>query len=368
MFPFRRFRIRTWETGLLFRDGEFQGLLSSGTHLLFDPLRRVQVDIVSQRQPLLTHEKLDLIIRSGALEGRALVLDLQDHQRALVWVDDRFSHVLPPGQHALWTAIRKIHVEIQDVRTVRFQHEQLRTIVQSSQASGVLEICTVQRERAGVLFINGHCEDLLQPGEYAFWRGAADVRVVEVDLRESILDVGGQDIMTADKVTLRINAVVTWKAADPRRMLSQSEDARQAIYRDVQLVLRSVIGSRELDTFLTDRDGVSREIEEDVRRRAGDLGVEITAVGIRDVILPGEMKELMNRVTEARKGAEANLIARREETAAIRSQANTAKLLAESPTLMRLRELETLEKIAAAGKLNIILGDRGLTEQLTTML
>ena len=70
----------------------------------------------------------------------------------------------------------------------------------------------------------------------------------------------------------------------------------------------------------------------------------------------------MNKVTEARKAAEANLIVRREETAAMRSQANTAKLLADNPVLMRLRELEVLEKIAAAGKLNIILGEKGLAE------
>jgi regulator of protease activity HflC (stomatin/prohibitin superfamily) len=80
------------------------------------------------------------------------------------------------------------------------------------------------------------------------------------------------------------------------------------------------------------------------------------------------MKDLMNKVTEARKAAEANLIARREETAAIRSQANTAKLLAESPTLMRLRELEVLEKIASAGKLNVILGDKGLAEKVINLL
>lgn len=368
MFPFRRFRVRTWEMGLLFCDGEFQRLLPAGTHQLFDPRRRLQVDIASQRDPWLVHDKLDLIIRSGALAGHATVLDLQDHQRALVWVDNRFSHVLPPGQYAYWTGVRQVRVEVEDVRSVRFQHAQLRAIVQSPLASRVLETCTVQRDRAGVLFIDGRCTDVLLPGEYAFWKGAAEVRVVEVDLRESILDVGGQDIMTADKVTLRINAVVTWKVIDPRRMLSQTEDARQALYRDTQMVLRSVVGSRELDSFLTDRDGVSGELEAGVRRRAGELGVEITAVGIRDVILPGDMKELMNRVTEARKAAEANLIARREETAAIRSQANTAKLLAESPTLMRLRELETLEKIATAGKLNIILGDKGLAERLTNML
>ncbi len=105
-----------------------------------------------------------------------------------------------------------------------------------------------------------------------------------------------------------------------------------------------------------------------MRRRAGELGLEIASVGIRDVILPGDMKDLMNKVTEAKKAAEANLIARREETAAIRSQANTAKLLADNPTLMRLRELEVLEKIAGAGKLNVVVGEKGLTDRIVNLL
>ncbi len=125
-----------------------------------------------------------------------------------------------------------------------------------------------------------------------------------------------------------------------------SDGATQALYREAQLALRAVVGARELDTFLTEKDAVTSELEEAVRRRAGQLGLEIVSVGVRDIILPGEMKDLMNKVTEAKKAAEANLIVRREETAAMRSQANTAKLLADNPTLMRLRELEVLEKVA----------------------
>jgi hypothetical protein len=105
-----------------------------------------------------------------------------------------------------------------------------------------------------------------------------------------------------------------------------------------------------------------------VRRRAGELGLEIASIGIRDVILPGEKKDLMNKVTETKKAAEANLIFRREEMAAIRSQANTAKLLADSPVLMPLRELEVLEEIAANGKLNIVLGEKGLTDKVVNLL
>lgn len=91
-------------------------------------------------------------------------------------------------------------------------------------------------------------------------------------------------------------------------------------------------------------------------------------VGIRDIILPGDMRDLMNKVTEARKAAEANFIARREETAAMRSQANTAKVLENNPTLMRLRELEVLEKIAGHAKLNVVLGEKGLADRVVNLL
>ncbi len=80
MFSFKRFKIRGYEMGLLFRDGEFQGLVTSGVHWFFDPLKKVRVDVVSQREPWLVHKHLDLIVKSGALKGYAIVLDPQGHR------------------------------------------------------------------------------------------------------------------------------------------------------------------------------------------------------------------------------------------------------------------------------------------------
>src|SRR2546423_1600010 len=256
---FKLIKVREYEVGLYFRDGEFLGLLDAGRYWFFDPLRRVAVDVVSQRAPWLVHDKLDVIVKSGVLTDRATVLDLKDYERALVWIDGRFSHVLPPGLHA-------------------------------------------------------------------------------------------------------------YRIADARLSVSVVDDARQALYRETQLVLRALVGARELDGFLADKDGVVQELEQGLRRRVTALGLEVITVGIRDVILPGEMKDLLNKVTEAKKAAEANLIARREETAAMRSQANTAKLLQDNPTLMRLRELEVLEKVAASAKLSVVLGDKGLTERIVNVL
>lgn len=361
-------KIASYEMGLYFRNGEFKGLLGRGRHWFFDPLRKTRVSIVSQRDPWLVHDKLDVIVKSGALRDRAVVLDLKDHQRALVWIDGRFSHVLPPGLYAYWTGFRDVTVEIVDARRVRFTHKDLQVITRSPLAERVLEVLTVEQGHVGVLYVDGAYVETLPPGRHAFWKNVAKVTLVPVDLREAMHDVAGQEIMTADKVTLRLNAVVTYRVTDALKVVSTTDDAPQALYREAQLALRAVIGARELDSFLTAKDGVAAELEEILRGRAGALGFELIAVGIRDVILPGEMKTLLNRVTEAKKAAEANLIVRREETAAMRSQANTAKLLEENPTLMRLRELEILEKIAASSKLNVVLGEKGLAERVVNLL
>ena len=365
---FRKIRIRSYEVGLHFRDGEFVGLLHEGRHWQFDPLLKNRVIVVSQREPWLFHEKLDMIVKSGALTSRATVLDLKDHERALIWIDGRFEGILSPDLYVFWNGMRDVRVETIDTREVRFQHDQLQTIARAPEASRMLDICSVGRNCVGVLFVDGRYVDTLAPGLFAFWKDAAETKLVEVDLRETVADVSGQEIMTADKVTLRMNAVVTYRVTDARKAVTETSDVRQALYRETQLAVRAVVGARELDEFLSDKDAISQEIEQSLRQRANALGLEIASVGIRDVILPGDMKDLMNKVTEAKKAAEANLIARREETAAMRSQANTAKLLNDNPTLMRLRELEVLESIASTGKLNIVLGEKGLAERVVNLL
>ncbi len=368
MFFFKRIKIRSYEYGLYFRDGEFMGLLETGKHWLFDPLLKVRVDTVSTRAPWLVHDRLDVIVKSGVLQDRAVVLDLKDDQRGLVWIDGRFSQVLGPGLYAYWLGAREVRVEVVDARQVRFEHTDLKVIARTQSALRYLDACTVNRNCEGVLFIDGTYVETLQPGLYAFWMNAAESKMVEVDLRESMVDVSGQEIMTADKVTLRMNAIVTYRVTDARQAVATADDVRQAIYRETQLALRAVVGTRELDALLTEKDAVVQDLEQAVRGRAADLGLEIVSVGIRDVILPGNMKDLMNKVTEAKKAAEANLIARREETAAMRSQANTAKVLADNATLMRLRELEVLEKIAATGNLHIMVGEKGLTDRVLNLM
>ena len=364
----RRFKVRDHERGLLFRDRVFKAVLGPGRHWVWDPLFKVRVDVVSVRDAWLAHPDLDVIAKSGALGHEARIVDLADHQRAVVWVDGRVEAILKPGLFVLWTVFHDVRVEVFDAQAVRFEHPSLAVISQAKAAGSLLEAVTIEAGHAGLFFKDGRHEATLAPGAHAFWKGMAKARILDVDLREQVVDIAGQEIMTADKVTLRLNAVVTFKVADPLRAVTIVDDYRQALYREAQLALRGTIGTRELDALLSDKDAVARELDGIVRGRVAPFGIEVVSLGIRDVILPGEMKDLMNKVTEARKAAEAALITRREETAAMRSQANTAKILESSPTLMRLRELEVLEKVSEKANLTVVLGEKGLADRVVKLL
>jgi len=364
----KRILIRSYEKGLLFRDREFKRVLDAGAYWFVDPLNKIRVDVVSMRDPWLIHQDLDMLIKAGVLTEEAVVLDLKDNERALVWIDKRFNCVLGPGRYALWKTQREIRHEIVDARMVRFEHAEANLIRKAPGAAGLLSISFVEQGYVGVLFQDGKYTDTCQPGHYLFWKDVGKIKFYHVDLREAIADISGQEIMTADKVTLRINAVVTYRVKDAKASIMAAEDSRQALYREAQLALRAAIGTYALDDLLSDKEAVAEALELMLKGRAADLGLEIIDLGIRDVILPGEMKELMNKVIEARKAADANLITRREETAAMRSQANTARILENNPTLMRLRELDVLEKIAEKSKLNVVLGEKGLADRMVNFL
>jgi regulator of protease activity HflC (stomatin/prohibitin superfamily) len=174
--------------------------------------------------------------------------------------------------------------------------------------------------------------------------------------------------MTADKVSIRANLVVAYQVVDAEKSVTVVADAAQALYREAQLALRATVGTRMLDALLADKDAVARELLANLAARVAEFGVAVRSIGLRDLILPGEMKELFNRVIAAEKEAQANLIKRREETAAIRSQANTARLLAENPVLARMKELELLQEVLARTNATFVLGQGDLVAQFAALV
>lgn len=366
-----RVRIRKYERGLWFEHGDLKGVLAPGKHWLWSTLIKPRASVVERVSILRSkfeHELLEVITREPSLASELIVLDLASEQRALVWGDGRLLDILGPGRHAYWREPLAIEVETFDVNERRFVHEKLETILEHPRARYWLEGVEVPEHEAVLLSVNGKLVERLGEGKHVLWKGTGSLKFQTVELREQLADVAGQEIMTSDKVTLRVNLVVAYQIVDPERAVTRVPSADQALYREAQLALRAAIGTRTLDDLLSDKESVGGHVASALANRAAEFGVQVRSVGLRDIILPGEMKTILNRVIEAQKQAEADLIKRREETASARSQANTARLLAENPTLARLKELEMLQGVLAGTKATFVLARGDLMEQVSSLV
>lgn len=364
-------RVRAHERALLFRYGDFVKVLGPGRHWLLSRLlrpKRTQVQIVDLLKVKFEHALLDVMLNSGELRSALHVVDLADNERALVWKEGRLAYVLGPGRHAFWRAPYDLKIERYDAAAQpRLAHPQLRAVTQLPGAAAQLEGVWVEPTERVLLKRDGELLDELGPGLHVYWKYGR-ITWKAVDLREQVAEVSGQEIMTADKVTLRVNLLATYVVKDAVAALTRVADHGQALYRAAQLALRSAIGGRNLDALLADKEAIGAEVLTMIAPRVAEFGVEVREVGLRDIILPGDMKLILNQVIAAEKQAQANLIKRREETAAARSQVNTAKLLAENPVLLRIKELELLQEILADKRVSFVFGEGNLTEQIRRLV
>jgi len=184
-------------------------------------------------------------------------------------------------------------------------------------------------------------------------------------MRRQQVAIAGQELMTRDKVTLRLSLTIEYSIEEPAAAAQTVADVRDSVYLIVQLAARDYVAGASLDELLEGREAMTRFLETEAVPKAARFGVGIDRVGVKDVVLPGEMKTLLNRVIEAEKEAAANVILRREETAATRSLANTARVIADHPVLLRLKELEAIKEIAERiDEVRLVVGSDGLDKLL----
>jgi regulator of protease activity HflC (stomatin/prohibitin superfamily) len=208
---------------------------------------------------------------------------------------------------------------------------------------------TVQAWEKGLKFRNGRFVGVLEPGRYRLARWLAKDEVRTIDLRFQTMTIQGQEILTADKITVRLTVLAKVRVVDPAAAVMKVDNYVGQIYGDVQLALREAVTARTLDELIVEKAALGAKVLGGLQLTAASYGLELAEVGVKDLILPGDLKEQFVRVIEARKKAEASQIERREEVAATRSLANTAQLLEKNPTLLKLKILESLEKIATGG-------------------
>ncbi|APP75614.1 slipin family protein [Xanthomonas vesicatoria] len=371
MFWTKRVVIGDGERGLVYRNRRFERVLVPGVYRLFDPLSRTEVSVHTiHRDDEVGHDADMLIDTLGAALPQHFVLaDIGTAQVGLLIRNGKLDQVLPPGTRALYW--RDAAIEVQTLPLgdgLQVPGDVQRRLRQLGTLSRVAACMDVPAESQGLVLVDGRLMAPFGPGAYAFWNFQKNVSTEVIDLRVQSVEVSGQELLTRDKVSLRVNLAASMRVTDAVAMRTRVAKAGDYLYRELQYGLRRAVASKTLDELLADKASLDADIFGYVRGSVGGFGIDVLGVGVKDVILPGEMRAILNAVVQAEKQAQANVIRRREEANATRSLLNTAKLIEDSPVLMRLKELEALEKVTEKiDRLTVFGGLDGVLKQLVTL-
>lgn len=349
----KKITIRKGQLGLLSRQGDYYQVLDAGEHRLpwFNTPDVLVINTDGSEIPEALAEYLRRF-QPTWVEQYCVVADLTDTEAGALYVNGVLQEILPPGTRRLyWRAEEALKLVRMDTRQVSVPDEVMNAVLQprrNGTVKGREAILTVQVPawHVGVLKIDGETQTLLPPGLTAYWKVNHLIEAEVVDTRLQVLEVGGQEILTKDKVNLRLNLAANWRYGDVLLAFGQLTKPLDHLYRELQFALREAVGTRTLDELLEDKQVIDEVVSAQVKARMTPFGIEVASLGVKDIVLPGDMKAILSQLVEAEKSAQANVIRRREETAATRSLLNTAKVMESNPVALRLKELETLERVA----------------------
>ncbi|EOM3887498.1 slipin family protein [Escherichia coli O153:H21] len=349
----KKISVRKDQLALLSRNGDYYKVLHAGEHLL-PWLNTPEVLLITLDGSEVPDVLADYLRRFQPdwVEKYCLVADLSEIEAGALYMDGILLEILPPSTRRLyWRVEDDLTLVRMNTQQVQVQTEVMNAVLQPRRKGAVKgrdAILTVQVPawHVGVLKIDGETQALLPPGLTAYWKINHLVEAEVVDTRLQVLEVSGQEILTKDKVNLRINLAANWRYSDVLLAFSQLTKPIDHLYRELQFALREAVGTRTLDELLEDKQVIDDVVCEQVKSRMLPFGMEIASLGVKDIVLPGDMKNILAQLVEAEKSAQANVIRRREETAATRSLLNTAKVMENNPVALRLKELETLERVA----------------------
>jgi regulator of protease activity HflC (stomatin/prohibitin superfamily) len=387
-----RVTVKDGERALLTRNGRLERVLAPGRHRLIDPLRELAVEIHNVVRGELPADRY-AALRAARPDITAQVfeaVETRGGEVAIVSLDGRPAHVIGPWQvRVYWKVATRVDVERIDVASdprVAPRHlvmvERTRSAApgdprQAAQIAALGRLAhapvseaVVENHEAGLLYVEGRFVERLAPGRHAFWTVDRKVEVKRLDLRPQAVEITAQEMLTKDRISLRVTLTALRRIVDPERAVAALADVDGWLYRLVQFAIREAVAARSLDEVLAAKSALDAELRAYVRERIAETGIEVTELGVKDVILPGEIRELVNKVVEAERSAKANLIRRQEETAATRSLLNTAKLMEENPLLLRLKELESLERLVEkVGRIDLHAGEgQGLDALLSKLV
>ena len=354
-------RIHEGKVALVFKNGNYNRVITQGKHWIKFNETLVDYDLtIAFHAP----KPLEILLKDNALANMLTMVEIKDSEIVLVYESNNFKRVLTAGRYAFWNTLIDYKFVKADLSKIEITENIEKSLYNNTQLAQYIRTFEVAAFEKAIMIVNDALVKILDHGTYHFWKNDITIKIAKADMRQLQLEIAGQELLTNDKATIRINFYAQYKVVDIEKALMHNKDFEKQLYIILQLALRAFVGTYTLDDLLEQKETIAQAVLKNVESKADILGVKVLHVGMRDVILPGDMKEIMNQVLIANKKAQANVITRREETASTRSLLNTAKLMEENSMLFKLKEMEYVEKIAdKIGEITVS-GNGNMIEQL----
>lgn len=192
----------------------------------------------------------------------------------------------------------------------------------------------------GLKFRKGIFIKKMNSGHHWYYR--FNTEIIKYDMRPRIISITGQEVLTIDGISLKLSMALNYKITDSYKLQSNYEDYNSTIYTTLQLKLREIIGAKKIDDILENRNELSKVLQEKSKEIFIDFGIDIISIDLKDIMFPGNLRQVFAQVANAKQEGLAALEKARSETAALRSLANAAKLMENNPNLIQLRMLQAL--------------------------
>ena len=335
-----------FQVALKYVNKSFKEVFTAGKYAFWKNVEDIQFSFANMTTQFVAPNTLDILLQNESLAAMLDIVEVADNEMVLQYINGNFKEVFTAGRYAFWKGVLNYKFVTINLNDLYVSDTIDKSLLDHPKIKVFIRRYEVLNYEKGLLFIDGELIRTVEAGVYNFWNNATRVVIKTADLRQQQMEISGQELLTKDKANLRINFFTKYQVTDIQKALTENKDFEKQLYILMQLALRAYVGGFTLDELLTKKDDIAQAILAETKLKVGQLGVEVFDTGIRDIILPGDMKEIMNQVLVAEKKAQANIIMRREETASMRSLLNTAKLMEENETLWKLKEMEYVEKIA----------------------
>ena len=353
--------------GFLFKNGKFIKMVEPGKYSYHFGKKVFTSEITNGRVQVGSMD-VSLFEKDPVFSSQVTKYVVHNETLMLHFVDGIFEGLYQPGKYYFWKIHREHTFMNMDLSKPEFSDNTPTYLFAKPMFAPYVMRVDVNEKQVGILYFNHQYVRTLLPGTYFFKKGSTTVNVDLVDTCLITQDIVGQEILTNDKVSLRINCVCSYRITDYVKVKTEVDDYKNQLYIAVQLALRDFVGEKSLDEILASKKEMSKFLLQALKQKAQSLYISIEEASIKDLILPGEIRDIMNTVLVAEKRAQANVITRREEVASTRSLLNTARLMDENATLYRLKELEYIERICEKIGSISLNGNGDLLSQITACL